>query len=80
MDTVSLSWKSLLSCAQEKGGQTLISFVVPNPNPDNDLTAPQIWVGEQGVGSASLGPMPVLSVALGSLSSSQEGLKSQDPA
>lgn len=58
----------------------LIAFVLPNPNPDNDLAAPQIWAGEQGMGSASLGPVSVLPVAPESLSSSQEGLQSQHPA
>lgn len=51
-------------------------FAVPNPNPDNDFIAPQMWASEQGVGSAGVGPLPVLCVAWGSLSSSQEGLQS----
>ena len=61
------------------GGQTLIAFAVPNPNPDNDLAAPQMWAGKQGVGSASLGPLLVLRVFQRSLSSPREAPQSQDP-
>lgn len=77
-DRVSLTWKPLPSCTPGGGGQTLIAFAVPNPNPASDLTILQTWADDQARGQPASVP-PGLCVAWGHLSSSQEGLQSQDP-